>query len=215
MLYGFFTDDIFPLSFTCVVGDSLALIYITVFINTTDDRRYASRVCGIALATCLLLSLYAGLAWRGITNQSTDATGTVLGYISVVINCLFYSSPFATMRHVVRTKCAESIPIALVTMGTISNGLWTVYGLADSDLFIIVPNAICVAVGIMQMLLYAKYKPSLLLTEAEILECGDAMVELTTPKQNDDSFGMHSPSFHALRSPLAPIGETNKTEMRV
>lgn len=102
----------------------------------------------------------------------------MLGYISVVINCLFYSSPFATMRHVNRTKRAESIPIVLVTMGTVSNALWMVYGLGASDLFVIAPNAICVVVGIMQMLLYAKYKPSPLPTEAENMECEDAVMTL-------------------------------------
>lgn len=184
----------------------MAVIYITIFALATADRGYALKTIGLAAIPVVLTTLYAVLVVTGVTGQSNDDAVTVFGYVSLLTTIGFYASPLATLRRVVQTQNAASIPIGMVVAGTICNSLWTLYGLAKSDMFLFVPNAVCVCLGVVQILLYAKYNPNRRTAGTAQAEDGDIRIciELSPKAQKQLSA---SPVFQAMASPpLAAIG---------
>lgn len=204
-LYGLFKGDIFPVSVTTLLGQVMAVIYITIFALATADRAYALKIIGLAAIPVVLTTLYAVLVVAGVTGQSSDDAVTVFGYVSLLTTIGFYASPLATLRRVVQTQNAASIPIGMVVAGTICNSLWTLYGLAKSDMFLFVPNAVCVCLGVVQILLYAKYNPNRRTAGTDQTEDGGIRIciELSPKAQKQLSA---SPVFQAMNSPpLAAI----------
>lgn len=168
----------------------LAVIYISIFAKYTSAKGQVTKFCAIAAVPVALFTVYASLAWAGVTHQSSSSTATVFGYITQVTTVSFFSSPFATILKVLRERNAASIPIELCAVSTVCNGFWTAYGFVMDDLFLIVPNAVCVLVGVAQLVLYAKFPPESLPVCAAL-----------SPKTG----AAHSPSFTALHSPLEAI----------
>lgn len=205
-LYGLLCDNIFPVAFTTFVGEVMAVIYITVFCIVTTDRKPVYKLCGYCAVPTVLFTVYAVLGWAGAIPQSTDHVSDVFGYVGIVGTLSFYSSPLATIRLVVRTKSASSIPIALCSAGTINNSIWTVYCVAANEIFLLVPNAICAVIGAAQVLLYIKYRP-----RGDVAS-PDVSMEITPKHGKRDSIAMlRSPSYEAIRSPLEPIYVTIAT----
>lgn len=159
MLYGLLTNSIFPLFSTYAIGECLALVYIAVYTVSTDKRAHTVKVVGFVAAFVALLSIYAVLGWQGVLGQSGYDAGQTVGWIGIGVVVVLYASPFETLRLVLRTKNASSMPILMCIAGTISNGLWTIYGFLVSDMLVAVPNVVCVAFGLVQVVLYAFYRP--------------------------------------------------------
>ena len=71
------------------------------------------------------------------------------GYTSNFILLMYYSSPLSTVITVFRTKSAATLHLPLAAMQICNGGLWTGYGLAISDPFVWVPNAVGACTGIL------------------------------------------------------------------
>lgn len=213
-LYGISIHDLFPMVSTFLFGEIMAVVYIAIFTRVTSNRNYVRKICGYGCVPTVLVSLYACMAWAGLTHQSMAQTGVVLGYVCVLSSIALFTSPLMTVRKVVQTRNAESIPIALVTVGFISNTLWTFYGMAADEVFVWAPNVVCVLMGLVQILLYVKYNPkkrpeSSLMDNITVV-CVDE-TEFSKIDKNDILPTVSSPSFHALRSPpLASINLTSR-----
>ncbi|GMF30588.1 unnamed protein product [Phytophthora lilii] len=70
-----------------------------------------------------------------------------------------FASPFATLKHVVKTKNASSIPINLSLVIFASSVLWVATGLLDGDYFITGLNLAGVVLGAIQIVLHCMYRP--------------------------------------------------------
>lgn len=158
-LYALFTDNLFPLFTTYATGECLAIVYSAVYFRYTEDKAYALKAIAAAFSFVLLLSTYAVLGWQGALGQSNHAVGQTIGYVGIVVVVLLYMSPFETLKRVIRTKSASSMPILMCIVGTISNGLWTVYATLDDDPLIAIVNAFCVAFGVTQVVICWIYRP--------------------------------------------------------
>lgn len=209
MLYGISIHDLFPMVFTFLFGEIMAVIYIAIFARVTSDRAYVRKICSYGSVPTVLVSLYAGLVWGGLTNQSMAETSVLLGYVCVLSSIALFSSPLMTVRKVVQTKNADSIPIALVTVGFISNTLWTLYGMAADEVFVWAPNVVCVLMGLVQILLYVKYNPNKRPESSPLDVITVDFVdeyEFSKPGKRDLVLQVTSPSFRAMQSPsLASI----------
>lgn len=159
MLYGLLTNNIFPLFSTYATGECLAILYIAVYCSFTDKRAHTLKAIGLVAGFVGLLSVYAVLGWQGVLGQSAYDAGQVIGFIGIGVVVVLYASPFETLKLVLRTKNASSMPILMCIAGTISNGLWTIYGFLVGDMLVAAPNVVCVAFGIVQVVLYALYHP--------------------------------------------------------
>lgn len=159
MLYGLLAGNLFPIFFTYILGDVFAVLFIIIYYRVTNEKRYVAKVAGGVGAFLLLLTLYTILGRAGVTHQTPHQVARTVGFVGICVSVILYASPFETIKQVVRTKSAASIPAVMCSVGTVSNSLWVIYGLVDFDLFVVVPNVLCVALGVVQIVLYLVYRP--------------------------------------------------------
>lgn len=197
-------DDIFPLFSTYLFGEVLAVGYLAVYFKYTTQRKYVFVVIVAHVMVMILVTVYAILGEYGYTNQKSTQVEDVVGYITVCGN-IAIASPFETIRRVLRTKSAATIPIALCAIGSLCNLLWVVYGSCTGDNFVLTSCSICFVVSTVQCVLYYVYPP-LKATENAINAC-ELDLELAGVKNEHcrSSVQLESPVFAALHSPLVPL----------
>jgi solute carrier family 50 protein (sugar transporter) len=160
VLYGYSTGDIFPLFITYIVGELGALAFVSVHFWYSTAKAYAARAMVCAVTFIAATTLYLALAVNGVTNQSRDGVSTTVGWLTAAGSCLLYTSPFETIARVLRTKSAASIPIALCLASIVSNSLWVIYGFVIHDMFMVGLSVVCVALPVIQVVLYIVYRPA-------------------------------------------------------
>jgi hypothetical protein len=80
--------------------------------------------------------------------------------IGVAVNMnliFFYAAPLSSVVAILRTKSSISIHRPTMTMMSLNAFFWCVYGLAIRDYYILLPNGIGLALGLVQMALCALY----------------------------------------------------------
>lgn len=204
MLYGYLSDDIFPLCVTYLFGDFCALTYLAIYFKYTDNRKRVVKIAGGAIAVLLVVTLYVILGLSDVIGDK-HSTETAMGWVGDVVSLILYTSPFETMVTVVRTKNAISIPIYLVVAGTISNALWVAYAAVIGDMFVLVINVICVAVGSSQTILYMVYHPKKALAKYD----QGLPIAIASPVNGESAqwIAIQSPEVHANPPTLASIGQ--------
>uniref|UniRef100_K3WEY1 Bidirectional sugar transporter SWEET n=1 Tax=Globisporangium ultimum (strain ATCC 200006 / CBS 805.95 / DAOM BR144) TaxID=431595 RepID=K3WEY1_GLOUD len=134
MMYGYLSGSIFPLCATYLFGDVVSVMYIIVFYRYTSERKYTFQVVASVVFVLLLVTVYVALGKLGVTDQSTNQVSSIIGFIGIGVSIILYASPLETIKRVITTKSASSIPILLCVVGTISNALWTADGLIIGDI---------------------------------------------------------------------------------
>lgn len=157
--YAWLTENFFPLLTTFVCGIVCSASYTIVYWFLTPDKRRVLRLVLLALGGVVVYLVYIALGLSGVTNQSHDGVALTVGFISNTSSLLQYSAPFESIRTVLRSKNASSMPIHLCLVGAIGNSLWVVYAALIDDLIILVPNILCSIVGWIQVAIYMVYRP--------------------------------------------------------
>ncbi|RLN93872.1 hypothetical protein BBJ28_00024627 [Nothophytophthora sp. Chile5] len=191
-MYGYETDDIFPLFAESVFGEVVNLVFLFVYYRFSTERKYIRRLCFWSAVALVIVTLYVILATTGVTHESHSEMKTILGYVSVVINICMYGSPLAAMVHVVRTKSAASIPIVFCAVSFVNCALWTVFGVGIDDMFVLAPNAIATVLSAVQIVLYGVYRP----------KKGAGGEELLIMEHNASSLSGGKPGWVAVASPV-------------
>uniref|UniRef100_H3H2S5 Sugar transporter SWEET1 n=1 Tax=Phytophthora ramorum TaxID=164328 RepID=H3H2S5_PHYRM len=144
MLYGYLTDNVFPLLVTQAFSQLAAIVYNAIYFRWSSEHKRIEllKLYTRAFVLHCAVSTYFALGLAGITGQTKADVGTWLGYAGVVVNVWMYASPLATLKHVVETKNSDSIPINLSAMILVSTLLWLGTGIIDSDFFITGINAV-------------------------------------------------------------------------
>lgn len=204
MVYGYITDDMFPLFVTYLIGDVCSALYIYIFYRYTHEKAYANRVILSAALVVAVISVYTILGKAGVTNQSSHDVNQVIGYVTAFGSVALYTSPFETIARVLKTKSGASIPVLMCLCGCVSNSLWVIYGLIQNDMFVFGLGVFCVVFALLQVVLYCVYNPN----KASLVEAGS---EATIDVALDDvtkfelSIVIESPCYEAMKSPLAPL----------
>ncbi|TYZ60656.1 hypothetical protein PybrP1_009154 [[Pythium] brassicae (nom. inval.)] len=215
MLYGYLTENIFPVFLTFGTGELLAIAYLIVYYRHTSERAEVRRLASWIFAGLLLVTLYAlsGDFMLGITSQSKKSTSVVVGYIAVTVCLLLFASPLATLRRVIQTKSAASFPILMCVVGFFGNSLWVTYGAMIDDMFMCLSNVVCVALGFVQIVVYIIYNPNKIANHEgkELLEVVVASPNSNTSTEeadagsgasdSDDSTSAAATGFYVMRSP--------------
>ncbi|KAG1684977.1 hypothetical protein DVH05_003197 [Phytophthora capsici] len=89
------------------------------------------------------------------------------------------------MKKVIETKDATTLPIIISAIFLTNTTVWTIFAIADDDVFVIVPNAIGMLVCIAQVVLYVMYPPHKARNACVNSTCsGD---DIQTPKTCEDA----------------------------
>ncbi|XP_073031935.1 bidirectional sugar transporter SWEET3b isoform X1 [Primulina eburnea] len=81
-----------------------------------------------------------------------------VGSIGLAASITMYGSPLVVMKQVIQTKSVEFMPFYLSLFSFLASSLWMAYGLLSRDLFLASPNLVGSPLGILQLLLYCKYR---------------------------------------------------------
>lgn len=218
MLYGYLSENIFPVFSTFAAGEVMAICYLAVYYRYTKEREEVRKLIIGLFAALLLVTIYAlsGEFMMGITSQTKKSTSMVVGYIAAIVCLLLFASPLATLRRVIRTKSAASFPIAMCVVGFVGNSLWVTYGAMINDMFMCLSNVACVAFGFVQIVVYIIYNPNKKVGAAnnegkELLEVVVASPSSNTSTEeaemgsgsSDNDAPAAQAAFHALKSPRA------------
>ncbi|GMF38311.1 unnamed protein product [Phytophthora lilii] len=161
MLYGYLEGSVFPVGVTQGFGQLAAIVFNLVYFrwSTKHKRKELLKTYGWAFALHSAVTLYFVLVVTGVAGQIITDASTSLGYFGLVFGIGVFASPLGTLKRVVETKSAVSIPVNLSLMILVSSVLWVVTGLLDSDYFTAGLNAAGVLLGAVQIVLYYIYRP--------------------------------------------------------
>uniref|UniRef100_H3H2S6 Sugar transporter SWEET1 n=1 Tax=Phytophthora ramorum TaxID=164328 RepID=H3H2S6_PHYRM len=203
--YGYATDSMFPLFGSQLFGEIVGILYNIVYYRWSleDKRQRLRKMYATAFAVWCVVTLYVVLGVTGVFGQTKSEVGTSLGYVGCAFSLSMFSSPLATLKHVVSTKSSVSIPINMCVMILVSTALWAGAGIVDSDYFVAVINVVGVILSCIQIVIYFMYrqKPEDVFSP----DTGkDVSVVIATPKGEAHSTVLvESPTYYKLMpSPL-------------
>lgn len=196
MLYGYVTDNIFPVLATYAIGDALSVVFLAVYIRWATERRAVMKTCFIALLCNAVVTVYVVLGKNGGFPQSQQTMTLVVGIVAIASSLALYASPLAAIKVVLQTRSSASLPFAMILAGAINNLLWVVYGALIHDLFLIVPSSVNAALGLVQVALYGVYHPS-------HFAAGDAVVPVMPCQSPKDELPQFSYAVIESATPLS------------
>uniref|UniRef100_H3H2S3 Sugar transporter SWEET1 n=1 Tax=Phytophthora ramorum TaxID=164328 RepID=H3H2S3_PHYRM len=207
MLYGYLEGSIFPVGITQGFGQLAAIAFNIVYFRWSpeDTRIKLLKAYAWAFALHCAVTLYFVLVVTGVTSQSFEEASTSLGFFGLVFSVGVFASPLGTLKRVVETKSAASIPINMSLMILVSSVLWVATGLLDSDYFIAGLNAAGVLLGAVQLVLYHIYRPS---RGEEPFQCQQYGTSDESPVVSPSAKGggiiafLESPAYKSLPSPI-------------
>ncbi|KAH7485303.1 hypothetical protein KRP22_006453 [Phytophthora ramorum] len=159
MLYGYLTENYFPLLSCFLYGECCAIVFLGVYWYYCTDKCYVTRVLAAVLTILSLVTIYAIVSTLGYTRQTTSSVKTIMGLIADCGGLCLYGAPMEKLFQVLKHKSAVFINVHMVIAGLTSNILWLTYGFLITNWFIISLNAFFVVVNVFTLCLYHIYDP--------------------------------------------------------
>ncbi|EGZ23369.1 hypothetical protein PHYSODRAFT_485703 [Phytophthora sojae] len=202
-MYGYLTDSIFPLMVSQLFGELAALVFTAVYYRWTTNRPALNKLLAGGFAVYAAITLYVALGVARVTNQSDDEVGKTLGYVGIVINIWMYASPLGTVRHVLRTRSAASLPMNLSVMMFFTTALWVAISIVDGDMLIMSLNIAGVGLSIIQISLYMRFRPKHpAIAQEEALQFADKEITIVVSPKDGMLEASKNPMYQALASPV-------------
>jgi solute carrier family 50 protein (sugar transporter) len=175
--YGLLTHQWYPMFVVNGIGSFLAATYVCIFCrHASSIRQTAITLTVLFLTTVFVLSTYV-LGGQDIqqeldttTSQSNSPTTTTaetsvtpsglanrVGMCGVVVGTCMFAAPFATVRRVLQTKSADSLPFPIIFVNAVNGVLWTMYGLQLNDAYVFGPNFLGFLCAAVQLALHQRY----------------------------------------------------------
>ncbi|KAL7691058.1 putative SWEET sugar transporter [Plasmopara halstedii] len=135
-LYGLLIDDYFPLVATNLIGLAFSLCYLIVYYQNEKYKKRLRLEIFVTILVLLGLISYPSVAGFEGVNERT------------------------IQDRVIQERSTELLPLTMVIAGAVNCVLWLAYGLLLDNLFVVVPNAANLLLGIMQLMLFCIYPRS-------------------------------------------------------
>ncbi|KAI6689503.1 hypothetical protein NL676_026331 [Syzygium grande] len=139
-------------------------------VRSQSTEQFSGVPCMITLLSCSLYT-WCGppfvspdnllLLIRNSMGVVIELTKTQKLFCCIMIDIsstIMYASPLLVMKLVIKTKSVEFMPFLLSLSCFLFGIFWLAYGLLSQDPFLIVPNGLGTALGIVQLILYAMYR---------------------------------------------------------
>lgn len=208
LLYGYFSNLIFPLVVTFVAGDVIALVYIAIYWRYTTERPKVLRMFLTVVVVMSAFTVFGVFAKLGYTGQSEKSLENTYGIIADVVSLCLYAAPMEKVYMVLKHKSAAYFQVHMVIAGLTNNSTWFIYGILTNNWFIIGPDILYISIGSVSLALCIVYNPKThpLVLEDDVNKADiDMSVSIAiTPTCADTkgATGLQSPSFVALQSPV-------------
>jgi len=157
------SENLLPNLLVNIAGVIMWGAYVAIFLVFSRERPMILRQLGLAMLMLAVLLLFfecvlPRLDWTfHYGGEDMPLKSSVVGAVTDVVNVLLYGSPLVVLRTVIRTKSVEFMPLPLSMLVFAVSCLWSTQALLIGNMAVLMPNLIGVALGIIQLLLYAVY----------------------------------------------------------
>jgi len=159
ILYTFYEGSLLSATITNCVGLGVELFYLAMFVNYATERRkfFLQMLSGVVLVGVVMAVISVpSLTGVAVTSEQNVPAFT-LGLLATVVNILMYGAPLTVIATVIRTRSVEYMPFLLSFFTLINSCMWLTYGIYVGDIWVSIPNASGVILGIIQLVIYAVY----------------------------------------------------------
>ena len=144
------------LLFWCNEIGFLMGIFFSLSLYGLARTKTRDRILAQMLFYALIIPLIGAVGL--LSELSQNQPKLMWGFTANGILLLYYAAPLSTIVSVVKTKSAKSINLPLACAQCVNGLLWLGYGLAVSDLFIWIPNAVGACTGALLIFLLFIYR---------------------------------------------------------
>ncbi|KAG3253969.1 hypothetical protein PI124_g1464 [Phytophthora idaei] len=138
VIYSWADHSFFPVGAVNCLGVILGAIFSGVCI--LHEKNF--RVRYIAFFLFVVAITVALVLYRFLSSQDDDDIAIVLGYCADVLAVIMFGAPLLQLGEVVKTKNSELIAAPMAISGAINGVLWSIYGIMETNYYVLVPNAI-------------------------------------------------------------------------
>ncbi|KAE8988867.1 hypothetical protein PR003_g21829 [Phytophthora rubi] len=156
-LYGLLIED-FPLVATNIVGLTFSLFYLVVYYRHEANK--GSLRLEILATTLVLAGLVAYPFVAAAEGVEDETVQDIVGVVTVAISAVMFGSPLVLVKRVIDERNTELLPLTMIVAGAVNCVLWLAYGLLRADSFVIVPNAVNLLLGVVQLGLFCVFPRS-------------------------------------------------------
>ncbi|XP_057462281.1 bidirectional sugar transporter SWEET3-like [Actinidia eriantha] len=152
----------FPLVTINGIGVLLELSFILIYFWFTSARgkkKVVMITIPVILVSCIT-AMISAFAFHDHHHRKA-----FVGSVGLIASISMYGSPLVVMKRVIQTKSVEFMPFYLSFFSFLASSLWMAYGLLSHDLFIASPNLVGTPLGIVQLVLYCKYRKKVIMEE--------------------------------------------------
>lgn len=163
-------------------GAVFQIVFITLFLIYADKEN-RKKVSLLLSAVVVAVVTSASVTLLAIKDQAKRQRE--VGSICVVLNIVMYISPLSVIKMVILTKSVAFMPFFLSFFIFLNSAVWTGYGVASKDVFLVIPNGVGTLFGAVQLALHIIYrgnKPPLL-----DLESGSPSISDSKPSAKTDA----------------------------
>lgn len=163
------------------LGVALEAAYVLLFFifNPSKQRVQTSIYTGV-----VLLFFGAVAAITLAVFDTYDSRSLFVGIVADVASVAMYAAPLEIMWLVIRTKSVKYMPFYLSLLAFANGSAWTAYAVYVRDIYILIPNAVGMILGIAQLILYARYHHIEVVTESKRLMMSKSMTEHTSSMED-------------------------------
>ncbi|KAJ0100587.1 hypothetical protein Patl1_20314 [Pistacia atlantica] len=122
----------------------------------SEEKHETMKVAATLIPVILVFSITAIIS--GFLFHDHHHRKVFVGSVALVASVAMYGSPLVVVKQVIQTKSVEFMPFYLSFFSFIASSLWMAYGLLSHDLFLASPNLVGSPLGILQLVLYCKYR---------------------------------------------------------
>ncbi|ETK79085.1 hypothetical protein L915_15027 [Phytophthora nicotianae] len=158
-IYSYLIGNFFPLFSVCAFQTVSAIVFGIVYWWWCTSRRRFYVLWGAFVTGMILTSIYAAIAMAGVTHQSTHQVEKILGYMCVVMNLCLKVAPLETLKCIIRTKNASSMPVTMSIVAFINGLLWVWTSALENDMYVLTTKAVGAALGGVQIVVFIIYRP--------------------------------------------------------
>ncbi|CEG40634.1 3-like protein [Plasmopara halstedii] len=157
-IYGYLSGIYFPIMSINVFGTLTSLGFSLVYYRWSSDRSTLHKMGALVGLWILITLLVIGLCKTNVIPLSLYFQKKIIGFAAVFINIFLYASPMKTIKIVLRTKSAASLPVTMCCVNLVTGSLWMLFGILTNDMFVVIPNALGVMLSAIQVLLCVRFR---------------------------------------------------------
>ncbi|KAH7856140.1 hypothetical protein Vadar_033179 [Vaccinium darrowii] len=133
--------------------------YIIALLNSFLYTWYGLPVKKVVLMTVPVILVFLITATiSAILLHNHHHRKVFVGSVGLTASVAMTSSPLVVMKRVIQTKSVEYMPFYLSFFSFLASSLWSAYGLLSHDIVLASPNFVGTASGILQLVLYFRYR---------------------------------------------------------